>query len=79
LSPARARRTALATRGAHTTPSQHAAAVPATRQRSTAPAIATTTASTSTSLSPLLLATGLVAAVATFCLLLVASRPEPGG
>jgi hypothetical protein len=45
------------------------------RAQATAPAAVTATATVS-SLRPLLLVAGLVAAVATFCLLLLASRPE---
>jgi plastocyanin len=67
---------ARAPTGASSHRAASAAPIPAA---SAAPAAANTSpASTSTSLNPLLLIAGLVAAVATLCLLLLASRPEPG-
>jgi plastocyanin len=43
------------------------------------PATAAAASGTQSSLNPLLLLAGLVAAIATFCLLLLGSRPEPAG
>jgi plastocyanin len=54
-------------------------AAPVTRSTPVMPATAAAASGTPTSLNPLLLLAGLVAAIATFCLLLLGSRPEPAG
>jgi plastocyanin len=54
-------------------------AAPVTRSTPVMPATATAASGTPTSLNPLLLLVGLVAAIATFCLMLLGSRPEPTG
>jgi plastocyanin len=62
-----------------TAPSVLRPAAPVTRSTPVMPATAAAASGTPTSLNPLLLLAGLVAAIATFCLLLLGSRPEPAG